>query len=91
MAAAVVISRVAPRSFGPDSWSVNLLFRADFWLRGTRKRPVGDRGYEAQNVLYPIATCGRRAAAAARGNATMPGGDEWRSGWASQISHNCSL
>jgi len=49
--------------------------------------PVGGRRYEAQNVLYPIPTRGRRAAAAARGNATMPGGDEWRSGRTSQISH----
>ena len=28
------------------------------------EQTVGDRWYEAQNVLYPIPTCGRRAAAA---------------------------
>jgi hypothetical protein len=49
---------------------------AVFALLECRNWWVGGRSYEAQNVLYPKSACGRRVAAAARGNATMPGGDE---------------
>ena len=51
----------------------------------------GGGRYEAQNVLYPKPACGRRDAAAARGNAIMPGGEsgEWGSAKQSRITARC--
>lgn len=45
---------------------------------GKQGQPTGGLQYEAQNVLYPVPTCGRRVAAAARGKTTASDGDEWR-------------
>jgi|SRR6476620_4964990 len=81
------MKRLDARNEGPatDLWepqaaklpAVLVCGDADEWTGG------GGR-YEAQNVLYPKPACGRRDAVAPRGNATMPGGDEWRVGSASQ-------